>query len=110
MTEDELHELMQAWMNGSSGMRASTGMNKPPKQLRRQWRIGQLKRAKRQRRQKSTKAAKSDMDDLLSRAATTDATNEKRSWRSKLYLTMLLGWSLRVEINYLDTVLLYDVE
>ena len=46
---------------------------------------------------KSTKAAKSDMDDLLSRAATTDATNEKRSWRSKLYVTMLLGWSLRVE-------------
>ena len=53
MTEDELHELMQAWMNSSSDMRASTGMNKPPKQLRRQWRIGQLMRAKRQRRQKT---------------------------------------------------------
>ena len=43
---------------------------------------------------KSTKAAKSDMDDLLNTAGTTD---EKRSWRSKLYVTMLLGWSLRVE-------------
>lgn len=88
MTEDQLHGLMESWMNSDISVRALSGMNKPPKLLRRQWRIGQLKRIKRQKRRKTTKAAKTEMDDLLKRAAAESDTTQNRTWRSKLHPEM----------------------
>ena len=88
MTEDQLHELMDQWMNADISVRALSGMNKPPKLLRRQWRIGQLKRIKRQKRRKTTKAAKTEMDDLVKRAAAETDTTQNRTWRSKMYSDM----------------------
>jgi hypothetical protein len=81
MSEEDIHLMMKLWMMGSSTDRTHTGLNTPPKHIRRLWRIGQLKRAKKDKRQKTPKAAKTDMDELIKRAAATDHAKTLRSWR-----------------------------
>ena len=90
MSGDDVHELMQTWMDASRLAQEDSLMNRAPKLLRRQWRMGQLKKQKRDQKQKTRRAAKDDMDDLLKRASTENEASGQRSWRCKLHVHMHL--------------------
>ena len=100
LSTDDIHALMTQWMAGLPEQRKEAGMNEPPKQMKKRWRIGQLKKAMKEKSKKSAKRAKDDLEATLRSVHKTQERAHVGSWKSTLAEHMSLGSAWQQDLLY----------
>ena len=100
LSTDDIHNLMMLWMAGLPEQRKEAGMNEPPKQMRKRWRMGQIKKAMKEKSKKSAKRAKDDLEATLRSVHKTQERAHVGSWKCTLAGNMSLGSAWQQDLLY----------
>ena len=100
LSTDDIHALMTQWMAGLPEQRKEAGMNEPPKQMKKRWRMGQVKKAMKEKSKKSPKRAKDDLEATLLNVHKTQERAHVGSWKRTLAGEMSLDSAWRQDLLY----------